>query len=285
MEKKFNNLKEKVKYLKEKSREVRKNIIEMIYIAQSGHPGGALSAADIMTALYFDILNIDPKNPRWADRDRVILSKGHACPVWYSCLAMRGYFPIKELNTLRKFESILQGHPDMVKTPGVDITTGSLGQGLSMGVGMALEGKLVGKDFRVFVILGDGEINEGQVWEAAASAYKYKLNKLIAIVDKNRLQMDGFTEEIMPMEPIDKKFKAFNWKVYTINGHNMEEILISIENAKKVKDRPVCIIANTVKGKGVSFMENIREWHGKAPNYQEYLKAIQEIEESNDEIE
>jgi len=285
MEKKFNNLKEKVKYLKEKSREVRKNIIEMIYIAQSGHPGGALSAADIMTALYFDILNIDPQNPRWADRDRVILSKGHACPVWYSCLAMRGYFPIKELNTLRKFESILQGHPDMVKTPGVDITTGSLGQGLSMGVGMALEGKLVGKDFRVFVILGDGEINEGQVWEAAASAYKYKLNKLIAIVDKNRLQMDGFTEEIMPMEPIDKKFKAFNWKVYTINGHNMEEILISIENAKKVKDRPVCIIANTVKGKGVSFMENIREWHGKAPNYQEYLKAIQEIEESNDEIE
>jgi transketolase len=173
----------------------------------------------------------------------------------------------------------------MVKTPGVDITTGSLGQGLSMGVGMALEGKLVGKDFRVFVILGDGEINEGQVWEAAASAYKYKLNKLIAIVDKNRLQMDGFTEEIMPMEPIDKKFKAFNWKVYTINGHNMEEILISIENAKKIKDRPVCIIANTVKGKGVSFMENIREWHGKAPNYQEYLKAIQEIEESNDEIE
>lgn len=285
MEKKFNNLKERVNYLKEKSREVRKNIIEMIYIAQSGHPGGALSAADIMTALYFDILNIDPQNPRWADRDRVILSKGHACPVWYSCLAMRGYFPIKELNTLRKFESILQGHPDMVKTPGVDITTGSLGQGLSMGVGMALEGKLVGKDFRVFVILGDGEINEGQVWEAAASAYKYKLNKLIAIVDKNRLQMDGFTEEIMPMEPIDKKFKAFNWKVYTINGHNMEEILISIENAKKIKDRPVCIIANTVKGKGVSFMENIREWHGKAPNYQEYLKAIQEIEESNDEIE
>lgn len=285
MEKKFNNLKERVNYLKEKSREVRKNIIEMIYIAQSGHPGGALSAADIMTALYFDILNIDPQNPRWADRDRVILSKGHACPVWYSCLAMRGYFPIKELNTLRKFESILQGHPDMVKTPGVDITTGSLGQGLSMGVGMALEGKLVGKDFWVFVILGDGEINEGQVWEAAASAYKYKLNKLIAIVDKNRLQMDGFTEEIMPMEPIDKKFKAFNWKVYTINGHNMEEILISIENAKKIKDRPVCIIANTVKGKGVSFMENIREWHGKAPNYQEYLKAIQEIEESNDEIE
>lgn len=285
MEKKFNNLKERVNYLKEKSREVRKNIIEMIYIAQSGHPGGALSAADIMTALYFDILNIDPQNPRWADRDRVILSKGHACPVWYSCLAMRGYFPIKELNTLRKFESILQGHPDMVKTPGVDITTGSLGQGLSMGVGMALEGKLVGKDFWVFVILGDGEINEGQVWEAAASAYKYKLNKLIAIVDKNRLQMDGFTEEIMPMEPIDKKFKAFNWKVYTINGHNMEEILISIENAKKIKDRPVCIIADTVKGKGVSFMENIREWHGKAPNYQEYLKAIQEIEESNDEIE
>jgi len=284
MKKKFNNLMERVGYLKEKSREVRKNIIEMIYIAQSGHPGGALSAADIMTALYFDILNIDPQNPRWAERDRVVLSKGHACPVWYSCLAMRGYFPMKELKTLRKFESILQGHPDMVKTPGVDITTGSLGQGLSLGVGMALEGKLVKKDFHVFVILGDGEINEGQVWEAAASACKYKLDKLIAIVDKNRLQMDGFTDEIMPMEPIDKKFRAFNWEVDTIDGHNMKEILISLENAKKVKNRPICIIANTIKGKGVSFMENIREWHGKAPNYQEYLEAIQEIEESNYEI-
>jgi transketolase len=250
MDKKSQNFEERVQYLKEKAKEVRVNIIDMIFTAQSGHPGGALSAADIMTALYFNILKIDPKNPRWPDRDRFILSKGHACPVWYSCLAMRGYFPIKELKTLRKFESILQGHPDMLKTPGVDITTGSLGQGLSLGVGMALEGKLVKK----------------------------------AIIDKNKLQMDGLTNKVMPMDPIDKKFEAFNWYVITINGHDMKAILIALERAKKIKGKPVCIITNTVKGKGVSFMENIREWHGKAPNQQEYKKAIKEIEESNNEV-
>lgn len=279
----FQNFEERVKYLKEKAKEVRVNIIDMIFIAQSGHPGGALSAADLMTALYFDILKIDPKNPHWPDRDRLILSKGHACPVWYSCLAMRGYFPMKELKTLRKFESILQGHPDMRKTPGIDMTTGSLGQGLSLGVGMALEGKLVKKNYHIYVILGDGEINEGQVWEAAASASKYKLDNLTAIIDKNGLQMDDFTEKVMPMHPIDKKFEAFNWQVMTINGHDMKEILITLEKAKKNKNKPVCIIANTIKGKGVSFMENIRKWHGKAPNQQEYEIAIKEIEESNDE--
>jgi transketolase len=280
----FQNFEERVKYLKEKAKEVRVNIIDMIFIAQSGHPGGALSAADLMTALYFDILKIDPKNPHWPDRDRLILSKGHACPVWYSCLAMRGYFPMKELKTLRKFESILQGHPDMRKTPGIDMTTGSLGQGLSLGVGMALEGKLVKKNYHIYVILGDGEINEGQVWEAAASASKYKLDNLTAIIDKNGLQMDGFTDKVMSMDPIDKKFEAFNWQVMTINGHDMKEILITLEKAKKNKNKPVCIIANTIKGKGVSFMENIRKWHGKAPNQQEYEIAIKEIEENNDEI-
>lgn len=284
MIKKEKTLDERTKYLREIAQEVRLNIIDMIYTAQSGHPGGALSAADIVTALYFDILKIDPENPRWSDRDRFILSKGHACPVWYSCLAMRGYFPMKELKTLRKFESILQGHPDMRKTPGIDTTTGSLGQGLSLGVGMALEGKLVKKNYHVYVVLGDGEIDEGQVWEAAASASKYKLDNLIAIIDKNGLQMDGFTNKIMPMDSIDKKFEAFNWQVMTINGHNMREILIALEEAKKIKNKPVCIIANTIKGKGVSFMENIRKWHGKAPNQQEYEIAIKEIGENNNEI-
>ena len=284
MDKKSQNLEERIQYLKEKAKEVRKNIIDMIFISQSGHPGGALSAADIMTALYFDILKIDPKNPRWPDRDRVILSKGHACPVWYSCLAMRGYFPTKELKTLRKFESILQGHPDMRKTPGIDMTTGSLGQGLSLGVGMALEGKLVKKDYHIYVILGDGEIDEGQVWEAAASASKYKLDNLTAIIDKNSLQMDGFTDKVMPMDPIDKKFEAFNWYTITINGHDMKKILTTLEETKKIKGNPVWIIANTIKGKGVSFMENIRKWHGKAPNQQEYEIAIKEIQGGNDEI-
>jgi len=284
MDKKSHNLEERIQYLHEKAKQVRVNIIDMIFTAHSGHPGGALSAADIMTALYFDILKIDPNNPRWPDRDRFILSKGHACPVWYSCLAMRGYFPMKELETLRKFESILQGHPDMRKTPGVDMTTGSLGQGLSLGVGMALEGKLVKKNYHVYVVLGDGEINEGQVWEAAASASKYKLDNLTAIVDKNNLQMDGFTEKVMPMDPIDKKFEAFNWQVMTINGHNMKEILIALEEVKKIKGKPVCIIANTIKGKGVSFMENIRKWHGKAPNQREHEIAIKEIQGGNDDI-
>ena len=219
MDNKSRSFEEKISYLKKKAQEVRLNIVDMIYTAQSGHPGGALSAADVVTALYFDIMNFDPQNPKWPDRDRFILSKGHACPVWYACLAMTGFFPIKELKTLRKINSILQGHPDKLKTPGVDMTTGSLGQGLSLGVGMALEGKLVKKDYHVFIMLGDGELNEGMVWEAAASAHKYHLDNLIAIVDRNHLQMDGCTEDVMPMEPIDKKFEAFNWEVIVINGN------------------------------------------------------------------
>jgi len=275
MIKKEKTLDERTKYLREVAQEVRLNIIDMIYTAQSGHPGGALSAADIVTALYFDIMKFDPKNPKWSDRDRFILSKGHACPVWYACLAMTGFFPMEELKTLRKINSILQGHPDKLKTPGVDMTTGSLGQGLSLGVGMALEGKLVKKDYHIFVVLGDGELNEGMIWEAAASAYKYHLDNLVAIVDLNHLQMDGFTEEVMPMEPIDKKFESFNWEVMTIDGHNMEEILLALEKAKTIKGKPICIIANTVKGKCVDFMENIREWHGMAPNEKQYKKAIE----------
>ena len=268
---------ERINYLKHKAKEVRLNIVEMIYIAQSGHPGGALSAADFVTALYFDFLNIDPKNPHWPDRDRFILSKGHACPVWYACLAMRGFFPMKELKTLRKFESILQGHPDMRKTPGVDMTTGSLGQGLSCGIGMALEGKMLKKDYTVYVVLGDGELNEGQIWEASESASKFSLDNLIVIVDKNRLQMDGFTDRVMPMEPIGKKFEAFNWKVMEIDGHDMALIVKTLEEAKEVKGKPVCIIANTIKGRGVSYMENVREWHGKAPTKEQYERAVWEL--------
>jgi transketolase len=267
----------RVQYLQKQAREVRRHIIDMIYTAQSGHPGSSLSAVEIMVALYFDLARLDPKNPGWPDRDRIILSKGHGCPVWYACLALRGYFPIEELKTLRKFESILQGHPDKLKTPGIDMTTGSLGQGLSIGVGMALEAKLVKKDYTVYVILGDGELDEGQIWEAAASAAKYSLDNLIAIVDRNRLQMDGFCEEVMPMESIDKKFEAFNWKTMRIDGHDLKEVLSSLEKAKAFGGQPVCIIADTIKGKGVSYMENVRVWHGKVPNREEYVIAMKEI--------
>ena len=268
---------ERVAFLQKKAQEVRFHIVDMIYTAQSGHPGGALSAADFTTALYFDLMQIDPKQPRWADRDRLVLSKGHACPVVYACLALRGYFGMEHLKTLRQFESILQGHP-IAKTPGIDMTTGSLGQGLSIAVGMALEGKMLAKEYMVYAIIGDGELNEGQIWEAAESASKYHLDNLIAIVDRNRLQMDGFTDDVMPMEPIDKKFEAFNWDVLTMDGHNMREVVTTLERAKAMKGKPVCIIADTIKGKGVSLMENIREWHGKTPNKDEYEQAIREIQ-------
>ncbi|NCC47411.1 MAG: transketolase, partial [Bacteroidia bacterium] len=257
---------ERITRLEEKAKEVRFHIIDMIYKAQSGHPGGALSATDIVTALYFDFMRIDPKNPMWEDRDRFILSKGHACPVQYACLALKGYFPMKELNTLRTFDSILQGHPVKQKTPGIDMTTGSLGHGLSLGVGMALQAHMTNKDFFTYVLIGDGELNEGQNWEAAAAASKFSLNNLIAIIDRNRLQMDGFTDEIMPMGVIGDKFKSFGWDVLEMDGHDMFDLVLTIEKARlKHSNKPVCIVANTVKGKGVSFMENIRQWHGKAP--------------------
>jgi transketolase len=271
------SLKERSARLEEIVVEVRAHIIDMIYTARSGHPGSSLSTADIMTALYFDLARVDPRRPEWPDRDRVILSKGHGCPVWYACLALKGYFPLEVLKTLRRFESMLQGHPDMRKTPGVDMTTGSLGHGLSLGVGMALEGRLRAADYTVYVILGDGEVQEGQVWEAAASAAKYGLDNLVAVVDRNRLQMDGFTDRVMPMEPLDAKFRAFNWQVMRMDGHDMKQILTTLGAAREVKDSPVCVLADTVKGKGVSFMENVRVWHGKCPNKAEYEQAMREI--------
>jgi len=273
------SLESRIAFLEGKAKEVRKEIVKMIHASQSGHPGGALSAADIVSALYFDLMNIRPKEPRWPDRDRFVISKGHACPVVYAVLGMLGYFPKKELGTLRRFESILQGHPDMRKTPGIDMTTGSLGQGLSMALGMALEGKMLKKSYKVYVLLGDGEIQEGQVWEAAASAAARRMDNLIAVVDNNHLQMDGHTDTILPMGSIEQKFRAFNWEVLSIDGHNMREVLLSLELARgSSRGRPVCIVADTIKGKGVSYMEDIREWHGKAPNTAQYQQAMKELE-------
>lgn len=271
---------QKVYLLKEKAKEVREHLLTMIYTAQSGHPGGSLSAADIMTALYFDELNIDPNNPKWEDRDRFILSKGHVCPVLYTCLAMRGFFDMEYIKTLRKLGSILQGHPDMKRTPGVDISTGSLGQGLSVGVGMAIAGKRDKRDYRVFVLVGDGEIQEGQIWEAAECASKYKLDNLVVIVDNNGLQNDGFCDDIMPTGDIADKFLVFGFDTYRIDGHSMEDIVDVLDKIRGVKNnRPKCIVAKTVKGKGVSFMENEVAWHGTAPNDEQYKQAIAEIEQ------
>ena len=267
---------ERAEVLKETAREIRLLILDMIHTANSGHPGGSLSAADIMTALHFDIMRTNPAQPRWPERDRVLLSKGHACPVLYACLAKRGYFDLKELKTLRRFESILQGHP-IHKTPGVDMTTGSLGHGLSIGVGMALEARLAERDSQVYVILGDGELNEGHVWEAAMSANKFRLNNLVAIVDRNGLQMDGPCEEIMPMGDIAGKFKAFGWNTMEIDGHDMEQVLAALETARDHTAGPVCIVASTVKGKGVSYMENACEWHGKCPDTEQFCCALDEI--------
>ena len=267
---------ERVSALVEKAKEVRYHIVDMVYTAQSGHIGGSMSAADIMTALYFDILNINPLEPRWAERDRFVLSKGHACPVLYACLALRGYFSTEHLKTLRQFGSILQGHP-ISKTPGVDISSGSLGHGFGQSIGIALSGKLAKKDYTVFTVLGNGEIQEGLVWEAAAAADTYKLDNLVAIVDDNRMQNDGFTDGIMPMDPIGKKFEAFNWEVIEIDGHNMRAVLKALEKAKATVGCPVCILARTVKGKGVSLMENQQRFHGKPPTPEEYEIAVREI--------
>ena len=264
--------------LKKRAQEVRIEIIKMIYKAQSGHPGGSLSAADIVTVLYFDILNIDVNHPQWEGRDRFILSKGHACPVWYACLAKKGFFPEEELSKLRKIGGILQGHPDMKKVPGLDMTTGSLGQGLSAGVGMALGAKTKGLKFITYVMLGDGEINEGQIWEAAMSANKFKLSNLIAILDYNNLQLDGKCSEIMPLEPLTDKWRSFGWDVKEIDGHNMREILTVFYDLKKHQEKPTIIIAHTVKGKGVSYMENQLNWHGKAPNEEQFKQAMKELE-------
>ena len=266
-----------VKELEKMAKEVRRGILEEVYNAQSGHPGGSLSVADILTVLYFNELNIDEKNPKWEDRDRMVLSKGHCSPALYSCLANRGFFPIEDLKTFRKLDSYLQGHPDMNKIPGVDMTTGSLGQGLSAAVGMAITGKMDNKDYRVYCVLGDGEIEEGQIWEAAMSAKKYALDNLCVIVDNNNLQIDGTVEEVMSPYPIDEKFRSFGFEIIKIYGHNMQEILDAFEVAKNVKGKPVCIIAKTIKGKGVSYMENQVGWHGKAPNEEQYNMAMDEL--------
>ncbi len=266
-----------VEELEKMANTVRKGIIEEVYNGQSGHPGGSLSVADILTVLYFHELNIDEKNPKWEDRDRVVLSKGHCSPALYSCLANRGFFPVEDLKTFRKIDSYLQGHPDMNKIPGVDMTTGSLGQGLSAAVGMAIAGKMDKKDYRVYCILGDGEIEEGQIWEAAMSAKKYALDNLCVIVDNNNLQIDGTIEEVMSPYPIDEKFRSFGFEMIKIDGHNMQEILDAFDVAKHVKGKPVCMIAKTIKGKGVSYMENQVGWHGKAPNEEQYKMAMEEL--------
>ncbi len=263
--------------LETRGREIRIKLLEMIHKSGAGHPGGSLSAADIVTALYFHFMRIDPKNPDWPERDRFILSKGHACPVWYTALALRGYFPESVLGTLRRLGSPLQGHPSMKDCPGIDTTTGSLGNGLSIGIGMALAAKLDKRDYRVFVILGDGELDEGLVWEAALCAAKFELDNLIVFVDYNHLQLDGTTEEIMPLEPLTDKWRAFNWRVFEMDGHDMEQILATVSLAVKPQGKPTVIVAHTVKGKGVSYMENEVDWHGKAPNDEQLKQALEEL--------
>ena len=265
-----------INFLEGKANEIRKNIVRMIHIAKAGHPGGSLSAADFVTALYFHVMNVDPCNPQWEDRDRFVLSKGHTCPVMYAALAEKGYFDKGRLDSLRKFESMLQGHPDMNKTPGVDMTAGSLGNGLSVGVGMALAAKWKKKTYKVYVVLGDGESQEGMVWEAAMAAAQFELDNLVAIVDYNGLQINGWVNDIMGLNPLPEKWRAFNWAAIEIDGHNMREILNAFQWAEKMRG-PAVIIAHTVKGKGVSFMENEADWHGRAPNAEQMSCAMQEL--------
>ena len=266
-----------VKELEQMAVVIRCDIIDMICTAAAGHPGGSLSAADVVTALYFRIMRIDPQNPDWPDRDRFILSKGHACPVWYAALAERGYFDKSHLKTLRQMGSILQGHPDMRKTPGIDMTAGSLGHGLSAGLGMALSGKLQQKDYHVFVIIGDGESQEGSIWEASMAAPNFKLDNLTAILDYNHLQNDYSVDDIMPIHPAVDKWQAFGWHVLDIDGHDMAQVVAALEEAKSHQGTPTMIVANTVKGKGVSYMENVCEWHGRAPCQEEADQALEEL--------
>ena len=264
--------------------EVRKGILTAVHSAKSGHPGGSLSAADIFTYLYFEELNVDPKDPKKADRDRFVLSKGHAAPGLYSTLAQKGYFPVEDLKTLRHVGSYLQGHPDMKHIPGVDMSAGSLGQGISAAVGMAISAKLSGDTYRVYTMLGDGEIQEGQVWEAAMLAGSRHLDNLVAIVDNNNLQIDGTIEEVNSPYPIDKKFEAFNFHVININGNDFDEIDAAFKEAKTVKGKPVAIIAKTVKGKGVSYMENQVGWHGSAPNDEQYEIGMKDLEKAGEAL-
>jgi len=270
-------LKKNIQELKVIANDIRKDIITMLTESGSGHPGGSLSATDILTVLYFNEMNVDPNNEKWEDRDRFVLSKGHAAPVLYATLAQKGFFPKEELMKLRKIDSMLQGHPDMKGTPGVDMSTGSLGQGFSASCGIAMAAKIDKKDYRVYTLLGDGELQEGLVWEAAMLASHYKLDNLIGIIDYNGLQIDGPNEEVLSVNPITDKFKAFGWNVMEMDGHSIEDIIDSIEKAKKVKGSPSIIVAKTVKGKGVSFMEDKVEWHGNAPKEDQKMQALKEL--------
>ena len=264
--------------------EVRKDIVTAVHSAKAGHPGGSLSAAELLTFLYFEEMNIDPKDPGKADRDRFVLSKGHIAPALYSVLAERGYFPKKELLTLRHTGSRLQGHPDMKQVPGVDMSSGSLGQGISAAVGMAIAAKLSGASYRVYTMVGDGEIQEGQVWEASMLAAHRRLDNLVVIVDNNNLQIDGEVDKVNSPYPIDKKFEAFNFHVINIDGNDFDQIEPALKEARAVKGQPTAIIAKTLKGKGVSFMENAAEWHGKAPNDEEYKIAIADLEKAGEAL-
>ena len=264
--------------------EVRKGIVTAVHSAKSGHPGGSLSAADIYTYLYFEEMNIDPKDPKKADRDRFVLSKGHTAPGYYSTLAHRGFFPVEDLTTLRKVGSYLQGHPDMKHIPGVDMSSGSLGQGISAAVGMAISAKLTNDDYRVYTLLGDGEIQEGQVWEASMLAGHRKLDNLVVIVDNNNLQIDGKITDVNSPYPIDKKFEAFNFHVINIDGNDFDQIEAAFKEARKTKGMPTAIIAKTIKGKGVSFMEDQAGWHGKAPNDEQYAQAMEELEKAGEAL-
>ena len=259
--------------------------VEAVHTASSGHPGGSLSCMDALTALYFNEMNVDTANPGWEDRDRFVLSKGHCAPALYSVLALRGFFPTEDLKLLRSIKAHLSGHPDMRHVPGVDMSTGSLGQGLSTAVGMAIAAKLNGKDYRTYSICGDGELAEGQIWEAAMAAAKWKLDNLCVFVDVNGLQIDGKTADVMPTEPLDRKFAAFNWHVVKIDGHDFDQILAALKEARETKGMPTVILMATVKGKGVSFMENQAGWHGKAPNAEQFAQAKAELEAKIKELE
>ena len=270
--------------LEKMANEIRKDIVTAVHSAKSGHPGGSLSSADIFTYLYFEEMNVDPANPKWEDRDRFVLSKGHVAPGLYSTLAEKGYFPKEDLKTLRHTGSYLQGHPDMKHIPGIDMSSGSLGQGVSAAVGMAAAGKYDKKDYRVYTLTGDGEIQEGQIWEAAMWAGHRKLVNLVVIVDNNNLQIDGSVEDVCSPYPIDKKFEAFNFHVINIDGNDFDQIRAAFKEARETKGMPTAIIAKTVKGKGVSFMENAAGWHGKAPNDEEYEIAMADLEKAGEAL-
>jgi transketolase len=268
---------QQLRFLESKAREIRRLIVEMVYCANSGHVGGSLSAADLVTALYYHLMRHDPGNPNWDSRDRFVLSKGHCTPVLYAVLADCGYFPLSDLRSFRQAGSHLQGHPCHLKTPGLDASSGTLGLGISTAMGMALAAKLKGLAHYVYVLCGDGELQEGQVWEAAMFGGKYKLDNVIAFVDRNYLQTDGNTEDIMPLEPLAAKWEAFGWRTFTIDGHNFNQIVTAVNQAKKERGRPAMVIARTIKGKGVSFMENEVVWHGTPPGRELYLRAMEEL--------